>query len=142
MIKKASYSLIKMESCLCQLSMIIIIKCKDSFLFVISLTVILFVRQKKVHSVNEYSKMQKKFDSILPSLKAFFLKFILPELLTNSIKSGLLAESPSTSCGVQQPSISCSNNYDDVLEQEAEFYQSRISSENDDVPYCICKQCI
>ena len=101
---------------------------------------ILFVRQKKVHSVNEYSKMQKKFDSILPSLKAFFLKFILPELLTNSIKSGLLAESPSTSCGVQQPSISCSNNYDDVLEQEAEFYQSRISSENDEVPYCICKQ--
>ena len=55
-------------------------------------------------------------------------------------KSGHLAESSSTSCGVQQPSISCSNNYDDVLEQEAEFYQSRISSENDDVPYCICKQ--
>ena len=34
------------------------------------------------------------FDLILPSLKAFFLKFILPELLTNSIKSGHLAESP------------------------------------------------
>ena len=46
-------------------------------------------------------------------------------------KSGHLAESSSTSCGVQQPSISCSNNYDDVLEQEAEFYQSRISSENE-----------
>ena len=59
MIKKASYSLIKMESCLCQLSMIIIIKCKDNFLFVISLIVILFVGQKKVYSVSEYSKMQK-----------------------------------------------------------------------------------
>ena len=48
----------QMESCLCQLSMIIIIKCKDSFLFVIRLTVILFVGQKKVYSVSEYSKMQ------------------------------------------------------------------------------------
>ena len=91
--------------------------------------------------MSEYLKMLIFFDSILPSLKAFFLKYILPELLTNSIRTGLLAEPASTSCSVKQLSISCSNGCDDVMEQEADIYQSRSSSEQDeDVPYCVCKQ--
>ena len=81
------------------------------------------------------------FDSILPSMKAFFLKYILSELLTKSIRSRLLAEPASTSCSVKQLSISCPNDCNDGMEQEAEFYQSGSSSEQDeDVPYCICKR--